>query len=42
MYTKHGLEDILAIADIIDGKVKARNEDPRSPAHLIFRNDPHV
>jgi hypothetical protein len=32
------------IADIIDGEleVEARNEDPRSPAHLIFRNDPHV
>jgi len=28
------------IADIVDGEVEARSEDPRSSAYLIFRYDP--
>jgi len=30
------------IADIVDGEVEAGSEDPRSLAHLIFRDDPHA
>lgn len=30
------------IADIVDGEVEARSEDPCSSAHLIFRNGPHA